>query len=71
VTAPIHVSVNGEPRELAAGTTVAELLRVLSIREGRVAVEVNLDVVRREQRESRVLADGDRIEIVSFVGGGR
>jgi sulfur carrier protein len=66
----VTITVNGDAKEIARGTTVAELLRVLNIRDARVAVEVNLDVIRREQRESRVLAVGDKVEIVSFVGGG-
>jgi sulfur carrier protein len=66
----ISIQVNGEPREVASGTTVAELLEQLAIKDGRVAVEVNLDVIRRENRKARVLQDGDRVEVVSFVGGG-
>ncbi len=64
------ISVNGEEREMEAGLTVRALLRLLSIKEARVAVEVNLDVVRREQLDHRVLVERDRVEIVSFVGGG-
>lgn len=64
------ITLNGEPHEVPAGTTVAELLVSLSIRDARVAVEVNLDVVRREHRHERVLRAGDHVEIVSFVGGG-
>lgn len=66
----LRVTINGEPREIETGTTVAGLLELLSIKEARVAVEVNLDVIRREKRHERVLKDGDRIELVSFVGGG-
>jgi thiamine biosynthesis protein ThiS len=66
----LRITVNGEPREVAAGTTVAGLLEQLGIKEARVAVEVNLDVIRRERRSERALVEGDHVEIVSFVGGG-
>jgi sulfur carrier protein len=66
----MRICVNGEEREIEGGLTVRALLRLLSIKEARVAVEVNLDVVRRDQLDHRVLAEGDRVEIVSFVGGG-
>jgi sulfur carrier protein len=66
----MRIVVNGEPREIAAGTTVAQLLVELGVKGERVAVEVNLDVVRREARDARALAEDDQVEIVSFVGGG-
>jgi sulfur carrier protein len=66
----IRVQLNGEPRELPDGLSVAALLDQLGVRGERVAVEVNLDVVRREARSERLIVDGDRVEIVSFVGGG-
>lgn len=66
----IRVHLNGEPRELPDDLSVAALLEQLGVRGERVAVEVNLDVVRREARAERLIRDGDRVEIVSFVGGG-
>lgn len=67
---PLAITVNGEARAVEPGTTVADLLAALALKDARVAVEVNLDVVRREQRANRVLEAGDAVEIVSFVGGG-
>ncbi len=66
----MKITVNGEPQEVADGLTVAGLLTLLGVRDERVAVEVNVDVVRRDARAARALAEGDRVEIVSFVGGG-
>lgn len=66
----MRIVVNGEDREVDGGLTVAELLARLGISGDRVAVEVNLDVVRRGDRETRKIAEGDHVEIVSFVGGG-
>jgi thiamine biosynthesis protein ThiS len=61
---------NGEPRDVAAGMTVADLLRELDVLPHRVAVEVNLEVVPRGQIEAFQLSDGDRLEVVTLVGGG-
>ncbi|MCC7410787.1 MAG: sulfur carrier protein ThiS [Gammaproteobacteria bacterium] len=63
------VVVNGEPREAAAGCTIAQLLDALGV-AGRIAVEVNDEVVPRSERAARHLRDGDRIEIVRAIGGG-
>ncbi|MCA9269246.1 MAG: sulfur carrier protein ThiS [Planctomycetales bacterium] len=61
---------NGEPRRVEIGATVADLLGELGLEARHVAVEVNLEVVPRAQHAARVLADGDRLEVVSLVGGG-
>ena len=66
----MQLMVNGESREVADGTTVRELLEQLGVPRGRVAVEVNLQIVRKEDHESHALQSGDRLEIVTFVGGG-
>ena len=67
--ATIEVTVNGEVRHVPAGTTVAGLIALLGL-TGKVAVERNLDVVPRATHADAVLAAGDRLEIVTFVGGG-
>jgi thiazole synthase len=66
----VEILVNGEKRQVDAGTTVLSLLRVLSLPETRVAVERNLGLVRKTEFADTVLGEGDRIEIVTFVGGG-
>ena len=69
----IHVTVNGEERVLAADPsppTVADLVREVGLEGKRVAVEVNRRVVPRAEHGTRYLADGDRVEVVTFVGGG-
>lgn len=66
----MKVVINGEPRETADDVSVRELLEILDIRGEAVAVEVNRDVIPRSEHATRVLAEGDRIEIVTFVGGG-
>jgi thiamine biosynthesis protein ThiS len=66
----ISITVNGETREAASGVTVTELLQVLGIQGGRVAIERNRQILPRANwRETRVV-EGDRYEIVQFVGGG-
>jgi sulfur carrier protein len=62
--------VNGEPRELPGGATVAHLVEALGLRGRRVAVAVNRDVVPRSAFAAHPLARGDRVEILEAVGGG-
>ena len=64
------VTVNDEPRELAAGATVADLVATLGLGPRRIAVEVNRAIVTRATYAETVLSDGDTIEIIHFVGGG-
>ncbi len=61
---------NGETRTVREGATVLSLLADLSLPETRVAVERNLAIVRKSDFGGTVLGEGDRIEIVTFVGGG-
>ncbi|MCP9440632.1 MAG: sulfur carrier protein ThiS [Nitrospira sp.] len=66
----IRIQVNGETRDWCGGVTVADLLRELEIATDRVAVEVNLEILDRAQFAEHRLRDGDRVEILSFIGGG-
>lgn len=66
----IEVVVNGEARTVAQGTTVAALIGELGLGDRRVAVERNRQVVPRAEHATTVLAAGDRLELVTFVGGG-
>src|SRR3546814_650540 len=70
VTLTLTLSVNGEPRRIASGATLAELVRQLELDPAKVAVERNLEVVPRSTYGDVILADGDQLEIVHFVGGG-
>ena len=62
--------VNGQPRHVADGGTVAALLAELGLAGKPVAVEVNLELVPAARHAEQRLADGDRLEIVTLVGGG-
>lgn len=64
------IYVNGESRGIGDGETVAALLHELEIRADRVAVELNLEILDRKDFETRGLREGDRVEILSFIGGG-
>ena len=64
------ITLNGEQFELAAPVTVAALLAQLEIDPRRVAVEHNLAILKRQRFPEVVVGDGDRVEIVNFVGGG-
>jgi sulfur carrier protein len=66
----MRVQVNGEPRELPAGSTIAALLGALGLGDRPVAVERNAEIVPRAQHANTQLADGDALEVVQFVGGG-
>ena len=65
-----EIEVNGQPREVTAGLTIAGLLRELDVKVPHVAVEVNLEVVPRARHAETALHPGDRLEVVTLVGGG-
>jgi sulfur carrier protein len=66
----MHLTINGEAREVDSAKTVAELVAHLGLGEGPVAVELNRAIVPRAEHASRTIADGDVLEIVHMVGGG-
>lgn len=66
----IQIQVNGEAKAWRSGATVADLLRDLDLKTERVAVEVNLEILDRGAFAQHSLKDGDRVEILSFIGGG-
>jgi sulfur carrier protein len=66
----VDVIVNGEQTKIVAGTTVAGLLEKLRLQPRHVAVERNRNLVPRSQHAACILESGDRLEIVTLVGGG-
>jgi sulfur carrier protein len=70
MSASIDVVINGQSRTVNQGTTVAALIGDLGLAGKPVAVERNREVVPRAQHASTVLAAGDQLEVVTFVGGG-
>jgi sulfur carrier protein len=66
----LAIVVNGDSRRVAGGTTVAGLLAELGLAGRQVAVERNREIVPRARHTEVELADGDRLELVTFVGGG-
>lgn len=67
----MQITLNGEARELADQSTIVDLLQSLNLPGTRVAVEVNKILVRRAEHAAHQLHDGDSVEVVTFVGGGR
>lgn len=67
----MKIQINAQPREFAEALSVGALVAQLGMKTDRVAVELNLEIVPRSQWESTILKDGDRLEIVHFVGGGK
>ena len=66
----MRVNVNGRDEEVPAGTTVAGLIGHYKLEPRQVAVEINHDLVPRRTFAEKSLSEGDRIEIVTLVGGG-
>lgn len=66
----LRVQLNGEIKEVGDGATLDEFVSQLSLTPARIAIELNQKVVRRDRWPETRLAEGDRIEIVHFVGGG-
>jgi sulfur carrier protein len=66
----IDIHLNGETRSIETATDLAQLIERLSLPQKRVAVELNGSVVRRADWPETPVSDGDRIEVVHFVGGG-
>jgi sulfur carrier protein len=66
----VQIVVNGEPREVGTDTSVSQLLGELNLAGKPVAVEVNLEIVPHQRHAEHTLAEGDRLEIVTLVGGG-
>lgn len=66
----MRVTLNGEARDLRDGVTVSDLVAELGLAQRRIAVEINLAILARDDYAQRALSDGDVVEIVHFVGGG-
>jgi len=66
----VEVEVNGQRREVAEGSTIAQLLEMLGVRAPLVVVEHNHRILKREEYGTVRLCTGDTVEIVHFVGGG-
>jgi thiamine biosynthesis protein ThiS len=67
----LKIRLNGDPHELDGPLTVKQLLERLGIDYRRVAVEHNLAILKRDRYATTTIGDGDTVEIVNFVGGGR
>ena len=66
----ITITLNGEPCAMAAPLTVAGLVRALALDGRKIAVERNQEIVPRGRYDATALDQGDRLEIVHFIGGG-
>ena len=66
----MRIEINGEPREIEAETNLSDLVTELSLPAERVAIELNKKVIRRKDWPGIIITEGDRLEIVHFVGGG-
>jgi len=70
MTTQVTITVNGAPREVPAGTSLAALIEALGLAPERVAVELDRSIVRRSEHGATVLRGGEVLEVVTLVGGG-
>lgn len=66
----MKIQLNGKEREFDTALSLSQLVAQLGMKEDRVAVELNRDIVQRQQWPQTLLSEGDHLEIVHFVGGG-
>ena len=66
----MNITLNGEKKEVPGGLTVFGLLEFLKIQHQRVAIELNLEIVRKDKYDNTAIKEGDSLEVVSFMGGG-
>jgi thiamine biosynthesis protein ThiS len=66
----VNIRLNGDPFEIANPLSISALLAELKIDPRRVAVEHNLDIIKRARYDTTIINEGDEVEIVNFVGGG-
>ena len=66
----MDIHINGETRTFDAPVSVLEVLRAMNLPSQKIAVELNLEIVPKSAYETKMVAAGDRIEIVHFIGGG-
>jgi thiamine biosynthesis protein ThiS len=66
----MNITLNGEKKNVPDDVTVTGLLEFLKIQHQRVAVELNMEIVKKDRYTSTALKEGDSVEIVSFMGGG-
>ncbi|MGD2052565.1 MAG: sulfur carrier protein ThiS [Gammaproteobacteria bacterium] len=66
----MNITVNGENRTLQEETSLAQLVESLGLKDKRIAVEVNRDIVPRSEYDNFILSDNDTVEIVNAIGGG-
>ena len=66
----INVTINGKTESIAAGISLQSLLKLFGIQSERVAIEYNREIIDRNQFDALLMKEGDRLEIITFVGGG-
>ena len=66
----MNIVVNGNDTNVAEGSVISDLIKSLGLNAQRLAVELNRRIIRRAEWDSTTISEGDRVEIVHFVGGG-
>ncbi|OGI23531.1 MAG: thiamine biosynthesis protein ThiS [Candidatus Melainabacteria bacterium RIFOXYA12_FULL_32_12] len=66
----MKISLNGEEKEINGNSTIKDILEIINAKSPMLVVERNLEIVQKDQYETCYLQDGDKLEVVSFFGGG-
>ena len=66
----MNIIVNGEPKEFEENSTLISILKSLSLTGKVMAAAVNMEIVKQDAWDNYVLKDGDKLELLDFVGGG-
>jgi len=66
----IQIILNGKPHNIKEKTNIISLLETLSLSEKKVAIEINEEIIPRNNYDKKILLEKDRVEIVHFIGGG-
>lgn len=66
----MKITINGQEREFAAGTTLEEIINKLDLKGKVMAAAINMQIVKQEKWNETIIQEGDKIELLDFVGGG-
>jgi len=67
----MKIQLNGEKKNISAGTTIRSLLEQVNLNQEHLVVEVNLEIIPKENFSSHILKENDRVELIHFMGGGK
>ena len=66
----MHITINGSQENYPTDTAISQLLDTLNLRDKRIALEINREIIPRSEYDTHILSDGDIVEIIHAIGGG-